>query len=175
MCKHPLYGLTLSPPRFMFSSPPVPAVSPGFIRWHSHLLYIPTYYILYYAIVTLQCFGPHPRSQKALPIIKFTISVWSLLSGILQRRFAWEPQLTFELTPSNISHLISSDQRSHCPLFTLSHGSHCSHCLWKLQRHGWTPKLPVSTKCAALIATETCPKITALEFQGNFEDGNLRW
>ena len=35
--------------------------------------------------------------------------------------------------------------------------------------------VPVSTKCAALIATETRPKITALEFQGNFEDGNLRW
>ena len=47
--------------------------------------------------------------------------------------------------------------------------------LCKCQRQGWTPKLPVSTKCAALIATETCPKITALEFQGNFEDGNLRW
>ena len=26
-----------------------------------------------------------------------------------------------------------------------------------------------------LIATETCPKITALKFQGNFEDGNVRW
>ena len=31
--------------------------------------------------------------------------------------------------------------------------------------------VPVSTKCAALITTETRPKITALEFQGNFEDG----
>jgi len=29
-------------------------------------------------------------------------------------------------------------------------------------------------KCATLMVTETRPKITALEFQGNFEDGNLR-
>ena len=52
----------------MFSSPPVPAVSPCFIHGHSHLQY--------YAIG--HCIEPHPCSQEAFPISRFTISVLPL-------------------------------------------------------------------------------------------------
>ena len=68
MCKHPLYGLALSPPFHVF----IPTSASSFTRFHP-LTFPPT--ISYYASVTLQCFGPHPWSPEALPVIKFTISV----------------------------------------------------------------------------------------------------
>ena len=82
---------------------------------------IPTYYILLCHCDTAVLWAPpvEPRSVARHQVHDFCAAP---LSREIQGCFAWEPQLTFELTPSNTSHLISSDQHSHWPLFTWAHG-----------------------------------------------------
>ena len=146
----------------------MPEVSSCYTGWHP------------WATAVLEA---HSWSQEALSISKFTISVWhsslARSTGALPED-CWHPNWHPWISSiHNWTILIWST----CALPTLTSVSHSSHWLTgiqeepprKCQRQGWTPKLPVSTKCAALIATETCRKITALEFQGNFDDGNLRW
>ena len=155
MRKHPWYR-TLSPRLSWFHSRPCQQFH------HVSSMDIPTYN----AIGSLHWASPvQPRGFSHQQVHHFRIA---LLSRKIQGCFAWEPQLTFELTLSKIT---SIDRRTDCRIwrvetmcgkrcFILLIGSH------GCQKHGWTLNPNFFT---------TTPQNHTVEFQGNFEDGNLRW
>ena len=176
MCKHPLYELALSPPRFMFSSPPNAS---SFTRFHP-LTFPPT--ISYYAIVTLQCFGRHPCSQEAVPISRFTISVSPLAlvrsKGVWPGNHSWNSiwhHFTYHFnnwSRFGQQNLTSGDSMCGNRCLILHIGSEKSKeriSLCGCQRH-WLQNLlfQQNETCYARNMTETCPKITALELQRKF-------
>ena len=169
MCKHPLYGLALSPPFHVF----IPTSASSFTRFHP-LTFPPT--ISYYASVTLQCFGPHPWSPEALPVIKFTISVrpcsLAKSKGVWPGNHSWHSN--WPLPMYHISFQVINIRTAHY-----------SHWLTGIQEESplqmsktrMNSKITCFNKMCCIYRDRdmTCPKITSLEFQGSFEDGNLRW